>query len=78
MSNLPPCSCGHRQLLALPEIAVRLHKLQNVMGMTSYDSNVPWLHCNVLVCTSCARVTWYATNGAELQNLPGAHYVQAG
>ena len=78
MSNLPPCSCGQRQLLVLQEVALRLHAVKNLMGMREYDPNVPWLHCRVMICTSCARVTWYALNGPELQQIPGAHLAQAG
>jgi len=77
MQNLPPCTCGQRQLLVLPEIAIRLHQRRSVMGMTSYDPNIPWLQCVVVVCTSCARVSWHATNGAELQGISGAQFVQA-
>lgn len=61
----------------IPELAVRLHKKTSTMGFTSFDPNIPWLELTMLVCTACAHVECFATNGVELQQIPGARLVQA-
>ena len=59
------------------DLAVRIHKKGKMLGLTSYDPNIPWLEITALVCTSCGRLECFATNGAELQQIAGAQLVRA-
>lgn len=78
MSHMRPCSyCGHGRFLALPELAVQLHRPKKILGGMGYQPAGAHLRFTLVACTSCGRTELFTGNVQELQNLPGASLVAA-
>jgi hypothetical protein len=61
--NLNPCSyCGGREFSYLPNVAFELHKTVSVLGMAGTQEIRPKQPVNLLICTSCGHMEWFAAD----------------
>ncbi len=86
MSNgqsVKPCDyCGHTELVYLPQVSVELKKQTSVLGLAAVQGITPYPVVNMLMCTSCGHIEWFAASLGQWQKIfsqiPGATTLRSG